>query len=218
VRRPVEDAAKRALDLTVATLGLVATAPGLGLIALLVRSSGPGPVIFRQERVGRYGRPFRIHKFRTLRIDASGPLVSASGDCRVTRIGAALRSTKLDELPQLWDVLRGEMSLVGPRPEVPTYAALWTAEQRETILAVRPGITDPVSILFVNEAEELALTADPDRHYRTELLPRKAQLYAEYVQTRSLTGDLVILLRTMQTLAGMSQAFGPTRRSGAMQR
>jgi lipopolysaccharide/colanic/teichoic acid biosynthesis glycosyltransferase len=198
--RPVEDAAKRALDVAVATIGLVLTAPGLGLIALLVRRSSPGPVIFRQERVGRYGRPFRIHKFRTLRVDAAGPLVSASGDRRVTPVGTVLRRTKLDELPQLWDVLRGEMSLVGPRPEVPTYAALWPADERETILSVRPGITDPVSLLFRNEAEELALVPNPDQHYRTALLPRKAKMYVEYVQTRSLAGDLAILLRTVRTL------------------
>jgi lipopolysaccharide/colanic/teichoic acid biosynthesis glycosyltransferase len=197
---PAEDTAKRALDLGLAGIGLVVTAPALGLIALLVRRSSAGPVIFRQERVGRYGRPFRIHKFRTLRVDAAGPLVTASGDRRVTPIGRVLRRTKLDELPQLWDVLRGEMSLVGPRPEVPTYAALWPSAERETILSVRPGITDPVSLMFRNEAEELALAADPDQHYRTALLPRKAQLYAEYVQTRSLAGDVAILLRTVQTL------------------
>ena len=102
---PVEDAAKRALDVVLAAIGLVVTAPGLALIAVLVRSSSPGPVIFRQERVGRYGRPFRIHKFRTLRVDAGGPLVIPSGDGRVTRVGAMLRRTKLDELPQLWDCL-----------------------------------------------------------------------------------------------------------------
>jgi len=197
---PVEDAAKRALDLALAATGLVITAPALVLIALLIRRSSAGPVIFRQERVGRYGRPFQIHKFRTLRVDALGPLVTASSDRRVTPIGGVLRRTKLDELPQLWDVLRGEMSLVGPRPEVPTYAALWPAAERETILSVRPGITDPVSLMFRNEAEELALAADPEQHYRTALLPRKAQLYAEYVQTRSLAGDVAILLRTVQTL------------------
>jgi lipopolysaccharide/colanic/teichoic acid biosynthesis glycosyltransferase len=197
---PVENAAKRALDLVLAALGLVVTAPGLGLIALLVRSSSPGPAIFRQERIGRYGRTFCIHKFRTLHSGSSGPLVSAAGDHRVTPIGAVLRRTKLDELPQLWDVLQGTMSLVGPRPEVPSYAALWTEAEREVILSVRPGITDPVSILFRNEADQLALAADPDSHYRTVLLPRKAQLYVEYVQSRSLIGDLAILLRTAQSL------------------
>jgi lipopolysaccharide/colanic/teichoic acid biosynthesis glycosyltransferase len=200
VSRAAESAAKRALDVALAAVGLVATAPGQLLIALLVRLDSAGPVIFRQERVGRGGRPFRIHKFRTLRIDADGPLVSASGDDRVTRVGAVLRRTKLDELPQLWDVLRGEMSLVGPRPEVPAYVALWPAAERETILSVRPGITDPASLLFRNEAEELALAADPDQHYRTALLPRKSQMYVEYVQTRTFAGDLAILLRTLRTL------------------
>ena len=197
---PAGDAVKRALDLTLATIGLIVSAPCLAVIALLVRISSPGPVVFRQERVGRYGRPFKIHKFRTLRVEVAGPLLTASGDRRVTGVGAVLRRTKLDELPQLWDVLRGEMSLVGPRPEIPTYAALWPAAERAAILSVRPGITDPVSILFRNEAAELALAADPDQHYRTALLPRKAQLYAEYVQTRSVAGDVAILLRTLQVL------------------
>ncbi len=197
---PPDDRLKRALDLALAAAGLVVTAPALLLIALLVRKSSPGPVIFSQERVGRYGRLFLIHKFRTLRVDTPGPLVSASGDSRVTPVGAVLRRTKLDELPQLWDVLRGEMSLVGPRPEVPIYAELWPSAVRETILSVRPGITDPASLLFRNEADELALAADPDKHYRTALLPRKARLYAEYVRTRSVAGDLAILLRTVQTL------------------
>jgi lipopolysaccharide/colanic/teichoic acid biosynthesis glycosyltransferase len=196
----VDDGLKRAFDLALAAVGLLVTAPAQALIALLVRQSSPGPVIFRQERVGRYGRPFLIHKFRTLRPDTAGPLVTASGDPRVTTVGAVLRRTKLDELPQLWDVLRGEMSLVGPRPEVPTYAELWPAAERETILSVRPGITDPVSLLFRNEAEELARAADPEEHYRTALLPHKAQMYAEYVRTRSLAGDLAILLRTVQAL------------------
>jgi lipopolysaccharide/colanic/teichoic acid biosynthesis glycosyltransferase len=194
---PVQNAVKRGLDLMLATLGLLVTSPVLALIALLVRRGSPGPAIFRQERVGRYGRPFRIHKFRTLEVDVAGPLVSATGDGRVTEVGAVLRRTKLDELPQLWDVLCGEMSLVGPRPEVPTYAALWTATEREIILSVRPGITDPASILFRHEADELALAADPDQLYRTTLLPRKAQLCCRYVETRSLAGDLAILLRTV---------------------
>lgn len=198
--RPAEAAAKRAVDIALAAVGLVATAPGQLLIALLVRVDSAGPAIFRQERVGRGGRPFRIHKFRTLRVNAGGPLVSATGDHRVTRLGAALRRTKLDELPQLWDVLRGEMSLVGPRPEVPVYAALWPAAEREVILSVRPGITDPTSLMFRNEAEELAVAADPDQHYRTTLLPRKAQMYVEYVRTRSLARDLEILIRTVQSV------------------
>ena len=204
-----EAAVKRAMDITLAACGLVATAPGLVLIALLVRADSAGPAIFRQERVGRGGRLFRIHKFRTLQVDAGGPLISASADRRVTRVGAVLRRTKLDELPQLWDVLRGKMSLVGPRPEIPAYAALWPPAERETILSVRPGITDPASLLFRNEAEELALVPDPDQHYRTILVPRKARMYVEYVQTRSLAGDLAILLQTVRTLLTSEPRSGP---------
>jgi lipopolysaccharide/colanic/teichoic acid biosynthesis glycosyltransferase len=209
VTRPAQAAAKRAMDIALAAAGLVATAPSQLLIAVLVRADSAGPAIFRQERVGRGGRPFRIHKFRTLQVDAGGPLVSATGDHRVTRVGAVLRRTKLDELPQLWDVLRGEMSLVGPRPEVPTYAALWPATEREIILSVRPGITDPASLVFRNEAEELALVPDADQHYRTILVPRKAQMYVEYVKTRSLAGDLAILLRTVQALLTGEPRSGP---------
>lgn len=198
--RTLEAWAKRASDLLLAIVGLVVSAPGLAVIALLVRLDSAGPAIFRQERVGRHGRPFKIHKFRTLRVDAGGPLVSESGDRRVTRVGAVLRRTKLDELPQLWDVVRGDMSLVGPRPEVPPYAALWPERERETILSVRPGITDPTSLVFRNEAAELAMADNPEQHYRTTLLPRKAQMYVEYVRTRSLAGDLAILTRTVTTL------------------
>ena len=200
MRRRLATVAKRLTDLTLAMVGLLILAPALTIIGLLVRADSAGPAIFRQVRVGRDGRPFEIHKFRTLQVDAGGPLISASGDRRVTRIGAVLRRTKLDELPQLWDVLRGDMSLVGPRPEVPSCAALWPAAEREVILSVRPGITDPVSLLYRNEADELALATDPDQHYRTAILPRKARMYVEYVRTRSLTGDLAILVRTMVAL------------------
>lgn len=191
---------KRVLDLVLATTGLVATGPALAIIAVAIRLDSAGPVIFVQERVGREGQPFRIYKFRTLHHDSGGALVTASGDRRVTRVGALLRRTKLDELVQLWNVVRGDMSLVGPRPEVPTYAALWPSDLRPLILSVRPGITDPVSIAFRDEADELARVADPEQHYRTVLLPHKARLYAKYVQNRSLVGDVVILVQTVATV------------------
>lgn len=206
---------KRVLDLVLATAGLVATGPALAVIAMAIRLDSAGPVIFVQERVGRQGRPFRIYKFRTLHHDSGGSLVTASGDRRVTRVGALLRRTKLDELVQLWNVVRGDMSLVGPRPEVPTYADLWPSDFRPLILSVRPGITDPVSLAFRDEADELARVADPEQHYRTVLLPHKARLYAEYVQNRSLLGDVVILAQTVATLVRPRANFRPNERNHA---
>ncbi len=190
-------AAKRAFDVVVAGVGLVLSTPVLGVVAAAIAAESPGGAIFRQERVGLHGAPFRIHKFRTMRVDHDGSLVSATGDSRVTRVGAVLRKTKLDELPQLWDVVVGSMSLVGPRPEVPVYVARWPEELRDEILSVRPGITDPGSIAFRNEADELAAASDPEGHYVTSILPRKAALYAAYVRERTFLGDLRILADTV---------------------
>ncbi len=187
---------KRAFDVVVAGVGLAMSVPVLGVIAAAIAAESPGGILFRQERVGRQGRTFRIHKFRTMRADHDGSLVSISGDARVTRVGRMLRKTKLDELPQLWDVVVGDMSLVGPRPEVPVYVAQWPARLREEILSVRPGVTDPGSIAFRNEADELAVADDPERHYVVSILPRKAALYAAYVRERTFAGDLRILADT----------------------
>lgn len=189
--------AKRAFDVIVSGATLAVLSPALAVIAALVKRDDPsGPVLFTQERVGQGGMPFRIHKFRTMRPDSPGLQVTSDGDPRVTRIGAFLRKTKLDELPQLWDVLVGRMSLVGPRPEVPKYVGLWPEQLRDLILSVRPGITDPASVRWRNESEELAQAADPEAHYVEVLLPQKAAMYAEYVRTRSFWGDLVVLIRT----------------------
>lgn len=193
-------ATKRAVDAAVAGVGLVVAAPVMAVIAAAVAAESPGGVLFRQERVGLEGRLFRIHKFRTMRAVHDGSLVSASGDARVTRVGRVLRASKLDELPQLVDVLVGNMSLVGPRPEVPVYVAQWPADLRPVILSVRPGITDPGSIAFRHEADELALAADPEKHYVESILPRKAALYAAYVRDRSFVGDLRILWQTVRAV------------------
>lgn len=192
---------KRAFDLSVAALGLVVTAPLLAAIAVAIKLDDFGPVIFSQERVGQHGVPFRIHKFRSMRVQEGGALISATTDPRITRIGAVLRRSKLDELPQLANVLAGTMSLVGPRPEVPRYVALWPADAREAILSVRPGITDPASIAFRNESEELARVEDPEAHYVDVVLPRKAQMYLKYARSRTFTEDLRIILATFRSLA-----------------
>jgi lipopolysaccharide/colanic/teichoic acid biosynthesis glycosyltransferase len=192
---------KRALDVLGAAVGLVACSPVLLTAAVAVRVSSPGPIIFMQERVGRGGKIFKIRKFRTMRNDTVGASVTAGQDPRITRVGRWLRSTKIDELPQLWNVLRGDMSLVGPRPEVPQYVELWPTKARTMILSVRPGITDPASIEFRREAEELGRVADPERHYVEAVLPRKVELYCSYVRSRTLRGDLAILLQTLRSVA-----------------
>lgn len=187
---------KRLFDLFVSALGLVISSPMLALASIAVKRDSPGPAIFRQQRVGLGGRNFDIWKFRTMRQAMAGAQVTVGDDPRITRSGHFLRSTKLDELPQLVNVLRGEMSLVGPRPEVPGYVQMWPAQARERILSVRPGITDPASIEFRRESEELALAADPEAHYVDVVLPRKVELYCHYVDNQSFVGDLAILART----------------------
>jgi len=194
--------AKRLFDLLLSALGLLLLAPLLLLIALWVKLDSPGPVFFRQERVGRHGQAFLIHKFRSMRVDNAGPQITVGADPRITRSGHFLRASKLDELPQLWDVLRGAMSLVGPRPEVPRYVALYPPGLREIVLSVRPGITDLASLEFRHESDLLARAADPEREYVDVLLPQKLALARQYVETASLAQDLRIILRTLGALRG----------------
>lgn len=194
--------AKRAFDLLLSLAALVLLSPVLLAIALVVRLDSPGPVFFRQERVGRHGRVFRIHKFRTMVVDAParGLPLTVGADPRITRSGAWLRRTRLDELPQLIDVLRGDMSLVGPRPEVPRYVAHYPPALRERALAVRPGITDPSSLAHLDESERLAAAADPEREYIEHILPAKLQAAADYAARASLWTDLGVILRTLRLL------------------
>ena len=191
--------AKRSLDVVASAAGLLLLAPVLAAVALVVRRDGP--VLFRQERVGRGGRTFRIWKFRTMvpGAEARGAALTVGGDPRITRVGAWLRRTKLDELPQLLNVLRGEMTLVGPRPEVPRYVALYTPEQRR-VLELVPGITDPASVRYRDEAGELALAADPQRHYIDVVLPDKIRLNLAYAARATIASDLRILLATLGAL------------------
>ena len=189
--------AKRAFDLVASGAGLVAGSPVLLACAVAIKVDDPGPVFFRQERVGLGGRTFRIHKFRSMRVANAGSLVTSANDDRITRVGAFLRTSKLDELPQLIDVFVGDMSLVGPRPEVPRYVAMWGEDAAEEILSVRPGITDPASIAYRHEQEELAAATDPERHYVEVILPRKVALYRDYVRDHSVTGDLLLVWQTL---------------------
>jgi len=215
---PSADGVRRALDVAVSGALLLVTAPLLGILALAVRATSPGPALFRQERVGRDGRPFRLLKLRTMVADAParGGALTAPGDPRVTRIGAVLRRWKLDELPQLVNVLRGDMSLVGPRPEVPRYVAGYSPRQR-AVLRVRPGITDPASLVYVDEAAVLARFDDCERAYVEVVLPAKLALSLDYLDRRTLLSDLGILTRTLVRIARGGRAgsdFDFVARSG----
>jgi len=195
--------AKRAFDLLCAALGLALLAPLLLAVALWIKLDSPGPVFFRQERVGRHGVPFRIHKFRTMTHApqaAGGPQITVGADARVTRAGAWLRRAKLDELPQLVDVLLGRMSLVGPRPEVPRYVAIYPPALREKVLSVRPGITDFASLQFRDESALLARAADPEREYVEVVMPAKLRLAAQYVDQATLATDLRLIGRTLKAI------------------
>lgn len=194
--------AKRLFDWLASTCGLLALAPVLVVLAVCIKLDSPGPVFFRQERVGRWGKLFRIHKFRTMVIDAErrGLQITVGVDARVTRVGQWLRKYKLDELPQLLDVWLGHMSLVGPRPEVPRYVACYPAKERDVVLSVRPGITDRASIEFKDENLILGRAADPDKAYVEEVLPIKLKYYVEYIETNSLLGDINLIIRTFAAL------------------
>ena len=193
---------KRWFDVIVSTAALLLLWPLFAVIALAIRLDSPGPVFFRQGRVGRFGVPFRIHKFRTMVDDPAlqGRQITVGDDPRITRVGAVLRRTKLDELAQLIDVLQGTMSLVGPRPEVPRYVQQYPAPVRDKVLSVRPGITDLASIEYRRESELLACSADPERTYVQEVLPRKLHYAQQYVEHATLWTDVRLLARTLQVL------------------
>ncbi len=194
--------AKRLFDWLASTCGLLVLAPVLVVLAFWIKLDSAGPVFFRQERVGRGGKLFRIHKFRTMVTDAErrGLQITVGADARVTRVGQWLRKYKLDELPQLLDVWLGHMSLVGPRPEVPRYVACYPADVRDVVLSVRPGITDRASIEFKDENEILGRAADPHLAYVNEVLPIKLRFYVDYVAHRSFRSDVGIIVATIRAL------------------
>jgi lipopolysaccharide/colanic/teichoic acid biosynthesis glycosyltransferase len=192
---------KRIFDLALALPGLAVAAPLIAVSAAAIKIEDRGPVFFRQVRVGRHGRRFHMWKLRTMSADAEsrGPQLTRAGDRRVTRVGAALRAAKLDELPQLLNVVRGDMSLVGPRPEVPRYVELYDDAQR-SVLELTPGITDPASIKFAREGEILAKAADPERMYVEEIMPEKIRLNLEYARRATPASDLAIVLSTFSAI------------------
>ncbi|GAB3435725.1 sugar transferase [Massilia solisilvae] len=193
---------KRAFDLLAASIGLVVLAPLLALVALWVKLDSPGPVFYRQQRVGRGGVLFNILKFRTMFVRPDDQRQLTVGrDPRVTRAGHFLRHYKLDELPQLVNVVQGTMSLVGPRPEVPRYVACYPADVRALVLSVAPGLTDWASILYKEESTILGRAPDPERAYVDTILPAKLDYYVRYVHERSFWMDLRIIWRTLVAIA-----------------
>ncbi len=186
---------KRTLDIVASAVGLLLLSPLLIGVAIWIWIDSGLPVLFFQERVGRKGRPFWLMKFRTM-AQAPGRLITVGADPRITRVGHWLRRTKLDELPQLWNVLKGEMSLVGPRPEVAKYVALYSESQR-AILEFTPGITDPASLAFGNESELMAEATDPEQLYIAEILPRKLELGLEYARRATWLSDLQLIMKTV---------------------
>ena len=193
---------KRAFDCVFAGMALLALSPLMLWIAWAIKRDSAGPVLFLQTRVGRGEVPFQIYKFRTMRPANDGPLITVGEDNRITSVGRTLRHYKLDELPQLFNVLKGDMSLVGPRPEVPRYVACYSPEDRALMFTLRPGITDNASIEFRHESEMLAASPNPELTYIQEVLPIKIAHYRAYVQHHSFWGDLLILWKTLRAIAG----------------
>ncbi len=188
---------KNVFDYTASFLGLLLLSPLLGLVALLIRLKMPaGPVIFRQQRVGRNGHLFTMYKFRTMTVGHGGSTVSVAGESRITPLGAKLRKYKLDELPELWNVLKGDMSFVGPRPDVPGYADRLQGADRE-VLSLKPGITGPASLKYRNEEELLALQDDPQRYNDEVIFPDKVRINREYMRHWSFGLDMKIIVYTL---------------------
>ena len=192
---------KRLFDIVASCIWLVVLSPLLLAVAIWIKLDSKGPVFYRQVRVGRYNKDFRIFKFRSMRMGSDkGSLVTIGGrDPRVTRSGYFIRKYKLDELPQLLNVLLGDMSLVGPRPEVRHYVNYWTAEQMH-VLDVRPGLTDPASIKFRNENDLLGAVEDPEAYYINVIMQEKIKLYLEYVENASFWYDLKLLFKTLKVI------------------
>lgn len=197
-KRGWEAKLRRGFDTSAALIGLLVLSPLLLIAATAILVTSPGPILFRQERVGRNGVRFKILKFRTMRTDAEkyGGQLTVGDDARITPIGRHLRALKIDELPQLVNVLRGDMALVGPRPEVPRYVELYTVAQKR-VLSVRPGITDPASLTFRAESDLMATQAEPERYYIDTLMPEKLRLNLEYLNRRTLWTDIDVILQTL---------------------
>ena len=189
---------KRSFDLLFASVGLIILSPMVVCIAIVIKLDSPGPVFFRQERVGQFGRPFRIYKFRTMVTDAErlGAQVTTGDDPRITDLGRFLRKYKIDELPQLINVIIGDMSLVGPRPEVPRYVEAFHEDYKD-ILTVKPGITDFASLEYKDENELLKSAENPEEQYLKEILPAKIAYYRKYLREQSIATDIKLIFKTL---------------------
>ena len=189
---------KRLFDVISSLTGILILTPLFIIVAVSIKLDSYGPILFQQTRIGRSGSKFKIYKFRTMIVNAEqfGQQITIGDDQRITKIGAWLRKFKLDELPQLFNVLNGEMSLVGPRPEVEKYVDLYTSHQRQ-VLQVRPGITDPASIVFRNESDLLGKADDPENFYIREIMPKKLELNLNYLKSQSIISDIKIILNTL---------------------
>lgn len=191
---------KRLFDITFSSLGLIILSPLLIIIALIIKLESKGPVLYKGIRVGRHGKPFKVYKFRSMVANAEdlgGPSTPAD-DPRLTKIGKFLKKYQLDEIPQLINVVKGEMSLVGPRPEVQMYVDKFSKEERKTILSVQPGMTDYASLWNFHEGEVLRGSADPEKTYLEKIRPKKIELQLKYVKERSFCGDIKLILRTIK--------------------
>ncbi|KPJ73542.1 hypothetical protein AMJ48_01155 [Parcubacteria bacterium DG_74_1] len=190
---------KRLFDIIFSVLGMILASPLFLAIAILIKRESPGPVFYRGERAGKDGKPFRIFKFRTMIVDAEkvGGASTAGDDPRLLKVGRFLKNYQLDELPQLINVLKGEMSFVGPRPEVKVYVNMMTFEERKTILSVKPGVTDLASLWNFHEGEVLKGSLDPEKTYMEKIRPEKIRLQIEYVKNHSFLLDLKIVIKTI---------------------
>ncbi len=200
----------RTVEIILSLAGLSLSAPMLAVVALLIKADSRGPILFRQKRVGQNGKPFTMLKFRTMGNFCNGSLITAANDTRVTKVGRFLRRSKIDELPELWNVLKGDMSFVGPRPEVPEFVDLDDPLWQE-VLEHRPGITDPVTLRLRNEEHLLANVVDKELYYREVVQPYKLRGYARFVGDKSWKTDLRIIGRTLRAIAFPTTAILPTR-------
>lgn len=205
----MEKGLPRGIEVIAAGAGLLITAPLLALAAILIKLGSRGPVLFRQTRMGRNGKPFTLLKFRSMHVANDGALVTAAGDNRISKVGRVLRKTKIDELPELWNIVRGEMSIVGPRPEVPELVdladPLWTE-----ILEARPGLTDPVTLHLRNEEDLLAQADDRSDFYTNILQPYKLRGYVHFVKNRTWKKDVSIIFRTAKAIVFPKSISQPT--------
>ena len=200
----------RSIEISLAIFGLIVTAPILSFLAILIRLNSRGPVLYRQERIGLNGQTFTLFKLRTMTVSQFGPKITAADDRRVTSLGRVLRRYKIDELPELWNVLIGEMSFVGPRPEVPEFVDLRDPDWQD-ILTHRPGITDPVTLRLRNEEQLLAQVVDRERYYREVVQPYKKRGYVNFVNHKSWKTDIRIIGRTLKAIVLPQTVKQPTR-------